>query len=89
MDLERIRQQIDEIDKELVELLEKRMDLVNQVAAYKKKTGKAVLDTGREETVLANVAAQVNNPDYRSTIRATFRDIMAQSRTYQQKQLEP
>ena len=35
-DLDVIRQEIDQVDQELVVLLEKRMTLVNQVAAYKK-----------------------------------------------------
>lgn len=88
MDLESIRQEIDNIDKEIVGLLEKRMNLVNQVATYKKKTGKAVLDTSREEAVLAKVAAQVKNKNYTETIQDTFKDIMTQSRSYQRKQLE-
>ena len=36
MDLEVIRQQIDQVDQELVGLLEKRMTLVDQVATFKK-----------------------------------------------------
>ena len=41
-DLDVIRQEIDQVDQELVVLLEKRMTLVNQVAAYKKSTGKII-----------------------------------------------
>lgn len=88
MDLELIRKSIDQIDQELVSLLEKRMDLVNQVAAYKKESGKAVLDKEREEIVLDQVTSRVNNQEYTDTIRATFSDIMAQSRAYQRKKLE-
>lgn len=51
-----IRQEIDQVDQELVVLLEKRMTLVNQVAAYKKATGKAILDTSREDAVLKKVS---------------------------------
>ncbi len=35
MNLDTIRQEIDHVDQELVALLEKRMQLVNQVVAYK------------------------------------------------------
>ena len=45
MNLEELRQEINQIDDELVVLLEKRMKLVSQVATYKQETGKAVLDT--------------------------------------------
>ena len=59
-DLDVIRQEIDQVDQELVVLLEKRMTLVNQVAAYKKATGKAILDTSREDAVLKKVTGQEN-----------------------------
>ncbi|MGT2812795.1 chorismate mutase [Streptococcus minor] len=87
MILEDIRKNIDSIDTELVHLLEKRMDLVNQVAAYKKESGKAILDTSREQAVLERIESLVKNPEYRTTIRDSFADIMAQSRTYQKEKL--
>ena len=59
MNLEELRQEINQIDDELVVLLEKRMKLVSQVAAYKQETGKAVLDTKREEVILGRVAYHV------------------------------
>ncbi|MGT2742999.1 chorismate mutase [Streptococcus plurextorum] len=83
MDLETIRQDIDAIDSQLVVLLEKRMALVTQVAAYKKATGKAVLDAAREEAVLEKVAARVDDKDFEAAIVATFSDIMKHSRDYQ------
>ncbi|WP_193438446.1 chorismate mutase, partial [Streptococcus suis] len=51
MNLDCIREQINTIDSQLVELLEKRMELVDQVTAYKRATGKPVLDTSRENAV--------------------------------------
>ena len=42
-DLERYRQQIDIIDKELIELFEKRLDVVLKVAEYKKANNSPVL----------------------------------------------
>lgn len=88
MNLETIRQEIDLVDSQLVKLLEQRMELVSQVAAYKKTHGKAVLDSQREKEVLKKVANRVVSDDYRATIVATFSDIMAQSRAYQASQLE-
>lgn len=87
LDLTQIRQNIDAIDKELVALLEQRMTLVSQVAAFKKETGKPIFDTAREEAVLNKVAHLVENKAYTATIQATFRDVMAQSRAYQAEQL--
>ena len=47
-DLERYRDEIDEIDSEIVRLFEKRMKVIEEVAEYKIKTGKQVLDPARE-----------------------------------------
>lgn len=87
MNLDCIREQINTIDSQLVELLEKRMELVDQVTAYKRATGKPVLDTSRENAVLERVGKLVQKDDYRSTIQATFSDIMTQSRAYQSSKL--
>lgn len=87
-DLNIIRQEIDQVDQELVALLEKRIALVTQVAAYKGATGKAILDTSREKVVLNKVASRVQNKDFETTLVNTFADIMKNSRDYQAKQLK-
>lgn len=81
--LAQARGKIDQIDRDIVRLLEKRMSAVSEVTAYKAQTKKAVLDTSREEAVLANVAHLVKDEEYRETIVETFKDIMKQSRNYQ------
>ena len=48
VDLQEIRGKLDQIDRQFVDLLEKRLDLCGQVAADKIKTGKAVFDKERE-----------------------------------------
>ena len=87
-DLNIIRQEIDQVDQELVVLLEKRMTLVTQVAAYKRATGKAILDTSREKVGLNKVATRGQNKDFETTLVNTFADIMKNSRDYQAKQLK-
>ena len=49
IDLAESRKKIDEIDKEIVRLFQKRMGVATDVAAYKRSTGKKVLDPKREE----------------------------------------
>lgn len=87
MDLESIRHEIDGLDKELVALLEKRMNLVSKVVAYKRSTGKQVLDKGREQAILDKVAGYVEDKHYEETIVNTFASIMRRSREYQQEHL--
>lgn len=88
MNLDTIRQEIDHVDQELVALLEKRLQLVNQVVAYKKATGKPILDTSREDAVLQKAASRVEDTAFEQTIVNTFADIMKNSRDYQAKQLD-
>lgn len=87
MKIEEIRQEIDQVDDALVALLEKRMNLVGQVVAVKKSTGKAVLDNKREEVIVSRVADKVENKDYQAAIVATFSDILKHSRTFQKQQI--
>ena len=45
--LAELREQLDVIDSQLVELYEKRMDICGQVGDYKIETGKKVFDKKR------------------------------------------
>lgn len=47
MDLKELRSQLDEIDRQFVELYEKRMEICGEVAEYKISTGKKVFDKVR------------------------------------------
>ena len=87
MDLTEIRKQIDSLDKEIVALMEKRMQLVDQVAAYKQETGKAIFDPEREQVLLAKVANLVEEKSYQATIVSNFESMMAHSRAYQSQKL--
>ena len=51
MDLSAIRQQIDKIDDELLELFLKRMELCTGVAKYKKENNLPVYHSKREEDI--------------------------------------
>ncbi|MCX7771506.1 MAG: chorismate mutase, partial [Clostridia bacterium] len=84
----KLRKQIDSVDRELAVLLEQRMSLVNEIADYKKKTQAQILDAGREQKVIENVLGAVNNDDFKPSIEAIFKNMMAVSRAYQAKQNE-
>jgi chorismate mutase len=64
------------------------MTLVSQVATFKKMTGGRVLDNSRELVILDRVASQVENLDYAETVVNTFKDILKNSRAYQEKVLK-
>ena len=88
MDLDIIRQEIDQIDDQIVKLLEERMHLVEGVVDYKKASGKAILDTKREEAIFEKVRSHVSNKKYEETIVETFLDILKRSRDYQDKNIK-
>lgn len=88
IDLDVTRQKIDAIDADLVALLEERMQLVNDVVAYKKTVGKPILDTSREHAVFQKVADRVQEKAFEDTIVNTFSDIMKRSRDYQATQID-
>ena len=56
-ELAQIRQELDEIDREMVKLFERRMTLCREVARTKLAQGKPVLDASREAQVLESRAA--------------------------------
>jgi len=88
LDLNEIRKDIDGIDRQLVELFEKRMKLTSDVARFKIETGKKVLDPARERQKLEAIKGLVQNPDNVHAIDDLFSQIMANSRKYQYMLLE-
>ena len=54
-DLIELRQEIDEIDQQMVELFEKRMGVSAEVARYKIANGKKVFDKEREHEKLTKL----------------------------------
>ena len=86
--LDEYRIEIDEIDRELVQLFEKRMETVLKVANYKKENGMEVLQSSREEVVLQKAVDNLNDKKYENDIREVFELLMRLSRESQKKELE-
>ncbi len=82
-DLSKCRSEIDEIDRQLVELYEKRMEVSEKVAAYKIATGKKVLDQEREKQKLEVVQALAGNDFNKHGVKELFEQIMTMSRKKQ------
>lgn len=56
LDLEEIRQRIDDVDRRLVALLAERSRLVGEVVHYKRANHMGVVDRSREDRMLARIA---------------------------------
>ena len=88
MDLSTLRNEIDRIDSQLVQLYEQRMEICSQVAEYKIESGKKVFDKTREEEKLARVRSLTHNDFNSQGVTELFEQIMAMSRKLQYQMLE-
>ena len=82
-DLLELRDEIDEIDRAIVELFEKRMAVSEQVAEYKINTGKKVFDRERERSKMETLTSMARNDFNRHGIEELFQQIMSMSRKKQ------
>ena len=84
MNMQDFRQKIDEIDRSLVELIEKRMDLSVEIGIYKKENNIAIYDPKREEEKLTELCALVKKGK-ESYIKEIYTLIFDLSRLAQEK----
>ncbi len=82
-ELTEIRQEIDKIDNQLVELFSQRMQCSAEVAEYKRGTGKAIYDPVREQEKLKVLTKGEKNPFMRKVTEEIFQHLMSVSRRYQ------
>jgi monofunctional chorismate mutase len=82
-DIKELRDEIDALDKQLVELLEKRLDVVTEVVKYKISNNKPIFDSSREEEVLAKNLQRVHNNEYEAVIEQILIALMDYSKAYQ------
>lgn len=83
-ELEEYRKEIDSIDKELIELFEKRMNIAIKVGEYKRQNNLPIFNGKREEEVIEKNMRNLNNSNYSDITRRFFENIMELSRSLQQ-----
>ena len=88
MELDILREDINKIDKELVNLLEKRMQIVLEIAKYKYQNKLTILDEHREELVIEKNLARLKNTELSLLMEDILKTIMKSSRSYQNKFIE-
>lgn len=82
-DLSVTRAEIDEVDKQIVELIEKRMALALEVAKYKISTGKPIYDRERELEKLEKLGSMASTEFNAKSVQELFLQIMSVSKRYQ------
>ena len=85
MELDEIRAKIDGIDGEIIKLFEDRMACAKEVAEYKKTHDVPVLQSGREEQVIAKAQDNITNPELRSYAPELMNCLMELSKDYQRR----
>lgn len=84
LNLSEIREEINEIDREIVELFKRRMACASSVAQYKAEHGLPVLDSERERALLTKICSLAGEEldTYALTLYNTMLDV---SKAYQHK----
>ena len=82
-DLLELRDEIDQIDSQIVDLYERRMAISEEVAEYKIAVGKKVFDKQREVSKLETLSRKGTTPFLKHGIRELFEQIMSMSRKRQ------
>ncbi len=83
-----IREKITDIDKEMAKLFQARMEQVAKVAEYKKICGLPILDSEREQQVIANGAARIEDENLKPYYINFLKNNMEISRRYQSNIME-
>ena len=88
MDLSDWREKIDELDRELVALLNRRARYVLEIATLKKALGLPIYEPQREEEIFRNVASANGGPWDQAALRRVFERIIDEGRSIQRRPVE-
>lgn len=77
------REEIDQIDEKLVQLLQRRMTIAGEIGKIKESQGLMVRDPKRERLILDRISAMVENPAHRERILMIIRSVLEASRALQ------
>jgi len=79
--LKKHRQEIDDLDRIIIEALDQRFDKSIEIGDYKNKEGIAVADSGRENEIYK----KINRSKFPENIKNVFKTIIEESKSLQKK----
>ncbi len=82
------RERIDDVDRRLVELLNERTSIVEQVGRIKKESQMAIYEPKREELVFLNVTSNNKGPLPDDAVKRIFERIIDEMRRVQKVRME-
>ncbi|MBV8832448.1 MAG: chorismate mutase [Acidobacteriaceae bacterium] len=86
-DLDRCREVIDEIDLKLLQLLNERTNVVEEIGRIKQELKLAIYEPKREEQVFANVTGHNGGPLSDRAVKRIFERIIDEMRTVQKDKM--
>lgn len=84
-ELEKTREEINEIDKKMAELFSERMKAVSEIGEYKKQKGLPVFDSEREKELILKNSAYIEKNELVPYYVSMLTDIMSSSKKIQNK----
>ena len=81
--LEELRNELDRIDPQIIQLYEERISICEEVGEIKIEEGRKVFDRNREQQKLAQVTREAKDPFYKKGLTELFEQLMSQSRKLQ------
>ncbi len=78
--LAELRKQIDEIDESILELLDKRMKVTDEVGVYKRQNNIEILQKGREEELKSRLQELAQHPVLMESISGIYQQIIEASK---------
>jgi chorismate mutase len=86
--LEECRVLIDDVDRRIVELLNQRTKVVEEIGRVKREAGLPIYEPKREDQVFANVTDANHGPITQEAVRRVFERIIDEMRTIQRQRME-
>jgi len=78
-----VRRQLDDVDREIVAVINRRAELAQQIGQLKRSESQSVYDPSREADVLRQALANNPGPLSDEAVRAVFREVVSGSRAVQ------
>lgn len=86
--LESCRNEIDQIDEEIIKLYEKRMEIVKEVINYKLDNNIEILDSSREEKMLNKNLTKISKDEYKKYYKDVLTGFLKASKEMQKDILD-
>ena len=84
-ELEKMRGDIDTLDRQIIELFEERMEMTKDLAIYKKRHDIGALDSAAEKELLKRKLLMIDEPGLRADVTNLYEAIMSISRRQQRR----